>query len=247
MRHCALYFVVALLTFGIGSLAVSGSHWGTGENPIDNEEANITVETQPQKNFGTGFGTGSSERRLNEPVNVPKHYKAICRDAKILPIWNALRKDKEFKEHEKVFYQEADCSNAIEIQKTDLNGDWQKEFIVWGRYNFCGGTGNCVLWIYEEKNGKYKQLLQSYAYYGEEKWFEVKKSKTKGYRSLLLKGHFTGYETTYHSYEFNGSRYVESKCLFEIHSMDEENPLIMTCKEYSERTEKQLRESQALP
>lgn len=246
MRRYIFYLAVALLAFGIGSFVVFKFYWITEVKLVSKEGTNIATETLPEKSFGTGFGTGSSERRLNEPVYVPKLYKATCSDKKILPIWNELRKDKEFKQREKEFYQKADCSDLIEIDKIDLNDDGQKEFVIWGRYNFCGGTGNCALWIYEKKKDKFKQLLQSSAYYGESRWFEAQKNKTNGYSNLLLKGHFTAAETTYSFYKFNGRKYVENKCLFEVYSMNEEKPSFMTCKEYDEKTEKELREAKKL-
>lgn len=235
MRRIGFYLAVALLAFGIGSFFAFGFHWRAEEKNIYEEDLNTTKKTQMEEGVERGFGTAFSERRLNEPVYVPKIHKPTCTDKNLLPIWNELRKDREFKESEGEFSQTGDCAELIQIERRDLNDDGQKEFIVWGRYTFCGGTGNCVIWIYEEKNSKYKQLLQSYAYYGESKWFEVKKSKSNGYHGLLLKTHFTGYETTHSIYKFDGRKYVEAKCWFEIYSMNEDNPSFMTCKEYTEK------------
>jgi hypothetical protein len=246
MRRFALYFAVALLAFGSGSLIVIKIHWTTKES-ITLKEKTILTETQKEKNVGRGFGSGSAIRKLNEPEFIPKLHKPTCSDKKLIPIWNELRKDKEFKDRQKEFYQEADCSDSIEIQRVDLNGDGQKEFIIWGRYNFSSATGNRVVWLYEKKKGKYKQLLQSYAYNDEtNKWFEVKRAKSNGYHNLLLKTHYTASETTYEFYKFNGKKYIENKCLFYSYFIDEKKTTIMTCKEYTEQSEKRLREKQDL-
>lgn len=237
MRRYVFYLAVALLAFGVGSVVVFKVYWITEEKPDHREEANVTTQIQPEQISGTGFGVGSSERRLNEPVYVPKLHKPTCHDRKIIPIWNELKKDEVFKEREEEFYQTGDCRELIEIDRIDLNNDGQKEFIIWGRYTFSGATGNCVIWIYEKKNGQYKQILQSNAYKNgdEEQWFEVRKTKTNGYRSILLKVHASGYETIEQYYEFDGNQYNEVKCLFLSYFPDENNPSIMTCKEAWEK------------
>ncbi len=245
MRRYIFYLVVSLSAFAIGSFLAFNFYWKAGEKNIY-EKTNISIESQPKQNFGRGFGTGFGERRLNEPVYVPKLHKPTCNIKGLLPVWNELIKNKEFKEREKEFYQDADCALMFDVKKVDLNNDGQNEIVFWGNNgNLCGATGNCALWVYEKKGNKYKLLLQSIAYRdGAEEWFEVKNVKTNGYRNLLLKGHFSGYETTHSFYRFNGDRYIETKCWFEIYWMNEEKPSIMTCREYSEETERQLLESE---
>ena len=247
MRRYILYIAVALLAFGIGSFVVFKFYWITEEKPNIAEEQKSIAEIQIEKHFGTGFGIGSSERRLNEPIYIPKLHKATCSDKKLLPIWNELKKDKDFREAAKDFYMQADCTEMLDVQKIDLNDDGQKEIVLWGQNgNLCGATGNCTLWIYENKNGKYKLLLRAGAYNAETRWFEVKKAKSGGYRNLLLKTHFSGYETTYAFYKYNNNKYVKGKCLIYSYFISEDEPSVMTCKEYNEETERQLREQQTL-
>ncbi|CAN5655729.1 hypothetical protein BH20ACI4_BH20ACI4_03370 [soil metagenome] len=245
MRKILWCFAVMLLAFGIGYLTVP-KFYPTTESKIIPKRVAETSENKFETSKPKGFGVGNGDAiRLREPIETPKLYKPTCSDNELLPLWNALKKDKEFKESEETISEEADCTNRLEIQKVDLNGDGRKEFIVWGRYNFCGGTGNCLLWIYEKKKGKFNQLLQSSAYYGESKWFNILKAKTNGFTNLLLKGHFTGYETTHSYFKFDGNKYVESKCLFEIYSMNKEKPAFMTCEEYSKKTEDEFLDSQS--
>ncbi len=121
----------------------------------------------------------------------------------------------------------------LDVQEIDLNSDEQKEFILQGNNgNLCSATGSCAVWIYQRKNDGYKLLLQSYAYSdGVEKWIEVKKQKTKGYREILLKTHSSASDTIYYFYKFNGNRYIEINCLLYSYWFNEKEPSIMTCKE----------------
>ena len=232
MRRILFYLSVALVAFGIGSFVAFNVYWATEEKLISSEEISFPIKIQLLEPTGKGFGTGYNNKNSKAPVYTPKLHRPTCNDKKLLPIWNELRKDKEFKKGEKEFYQTGNCSELIEIDKVDLNDDGQKEFIVWGRYTFSGAAGNCVFWIYEKKNGKFRQLLQSYALKdGDEEWFKVNKIKSNGFRNILLKGHFSGYETTEHYYEFNGKHYTEKKCLFMSYYPDEKNPSILTCRE----------------
>ena len=246
MHRYLLYLASALLAFGLGVL-IFKFYRAAGEKPAMAEEKQVTAAPRSDKIVGTGFATNfrSGNAQTDVPGYVPKLYKPNCSDKNLLPIWNELRKDKEFRESAKDFYMDANCSKMLEVQKLDLNNDGQKEFVLWGKNsNLCGGTGNCTLWIYERKNGRYKKLLQSVAYNDETKWFEVKKAESNGYRNLLLKTHYSGYETVYEFYKFNGSKYVENKCLFYEYMVNIKEPFVMTCKENLERSEKALRESQ---
>jgi hypothetical protein len=245
MRRYVLYFAVALLAFSVGSFVAIEFRQTPNEKIAVIEQNEMRTENDAKNNTGIGFGTGYAIRRLNEPAYVRELHKPTCKNRKLLPVWNELRKDEEFRELEKDFYMNADCSKMLDVEKMDLNGDGQNEFILWGNNgNLCGATGSCSLWIYEKENGKYKLLLRSGGYNAETKWFEIKNRKTKGYRNLLIKGHYSASETTHSLYKFNGNRYVENKCWFEIYHINEEKPSTMTCKEYSEETERQLRESQ---
>lgn len=237
MRRILFDLTIAFLAFGVGSFIAFKFYWKAGEKPLRNEETKITTEIKTEGYTGRGFATVDSTKRSNETDYEPKSRKATCGDKKLLPIWNELKKDKEFKEREKEgFYQAGDCSELIEVERKDLDDDGQKEFIIWGRYDFSGATGNSVIWIYEKRNGQYKQLLQSYIYKnGDEEWFEVKREKTKGYRNLLLKGHSSGYETIERYYEFDGNRYNEIKCLFLTYYPNENDPSVLTCKEAWEK------------
>ncbi|MCW5960045.1 MAG: hypothetical protein KIS76_07770 [Pyrinomonadaceae bacterium] len=195
---------------------------------------------------GIGYGTGSASGnglRAAEPFVrfVPrKLITPTCSDKKILPIWNELKKDSEFIDQVETFDENADCTNRIEIDEVDLNRDSRREYIVWGRYNFCGGTGNCSLWVLEKRRGKLRMILSSGGYYGESKWFEVKKRSTNGFRDLLIKGHFTAAETHYGRYKYYGRKYVESDCKMEIYSSNAIEPQFISCREHERRINSEI-------
>jgi hypothetical protein len=233
MRRTLFYLSVALLAFGIGSFVVFKFYWMVDENSTVNETKNeLKTQTNKKIEYSKANGNSFIFTQTNESFSNNDKPKTICSDKKLLPFWNELRKDKRFRERAKDFYMEADCSVMLEIQKIDLNNDGRKESVLWGKNgNLCGGTGNCDIWVYEKKNGKYKLLLQSGAYNDETKWLELKKAKSSNYQDILLKTHFSAAETVYEFYKFNGNKYIENKCLFYDYSLREEKSAILSCKE----------------
>ncbi len=237
MRRIVFYLLIGLLAFGISSI-VAFNFYRKAEgsfNVVKTKEAVNETQTKGNVGYGSASASGNSliYNQPNQVSDVQKKPQISCTDKEILPVWNQLKKDKEFRKRSEEFYMDADCSKTLDVQAIDLNDDGQKELILWGKSgNLCGGTGNCDMWIYEKKNGIYKQILQSNAYNdGEDKWFEVNKVKANGYRNILLKGHATASETTEHFYEFNGKRYAEKKCLYVNYFSNEEEPSITTCEE----------------
>lgn len=248
MKRIIFCLFVALTTFGLSTLIMFRYDFEFSKQVFSADSKKITETNVWKKPVGTGFGrdflteqtnepTGSgfatATRGKNEPVYEPKLHKPTCTDKKILPVWKVLKEDDEFKEFSKDFFQKADCSKMFDVQRVDLNGDGKNEYIFWGNNgNLCGATGDCKLWIYERKNGNYRKLLRAYAHNDRvEKWFELSKRKSKGYRNLVLKGSYSGYETTVYFYEFNGKIYKENKCLFEDYSLNEKKPSVQTCEE----------------
>jgi hypothetical protein len=244
MRHYVFYLACGLLTFGFGLFISIGFYSKTVERSND-IKSQSPAKIADKKNdliepvfYQTAVRPADDKREIKE---IP-----VCRDKKLAPLWNELKKDKEFRERVEGFYKNVDCTDLFDVKKIDLNNDGQKEFVLWGNNDsLCGATGNCAIWIYEKKNSEYKLLLQSYAYRdGENEWFEVKNLKSNGYRNLLLKGHFTRAETIYHFYKFNGAKYVEDNCLMYKYTLDEKKPSIMTCREHSQKIDREVRENE---
>lgn len=233
MRRYAFYFLTGTLTFVIGLFVVNLEFFKKETSALSGQTF-VFNNYRPLKFY-------SSENKLNEKPKV----RFTCTNKRLQPLWNELKKDKDFKEASQNFYENADCEKMIELQTVDLNNDGKKEFVLWGSdFNLCGATGNCPIWIYEIKNSKYKLLLQSGAYNDETKWFEIIKSKSNGYQNILLKSHYSASEVWKEFFKFNAGKYVRYKCLLYDYFPYEKNPSVTTCKEFSRQIERQLRESQ---
>jgi hypothetical protein len=71
---------------------------------------------------------------------------------------------------------------------------------------FCSPTGNCALWIYQLKDGKYRMILKL----GSVQLFGFLKSQTHGYPDLITCSHGSATEHWFGLFRFNGDRYVAS-------------------------------------
>ncbi len=144
--------------------------------------------------------------------------KTHCRDPKILPFWNALLRDKASREVIEYSTDVIDCKDILEIKHIDLNGDGQSEVLIRAvTIPSCGAVGNCDFWILEKVNGRYRILLHGDDYWDASQMGEqVLRKRTKGYRDILLKGHFSASDTSYSTYKYNGKRYVEKGCRYKV-------------------------------
>ena len=106
------------------------------------------------------------------------------------------------------------------FQVTDLNNDRKKEIILSGNNaNLCDAAFSCLYWIFEKKNGSYKQILRSsatgyneIANYTNRRGIEIGKTKSNGYREIILRGG-SGYQTFQFTFQFEKNKYAEKKCL----------------------------------
>jgi hypothetical protein len=102
------------------------------------------------------------------------------------------------------------------MKPSDLNADGTPKILVRGKYDLCGATGNCAFWIFAKRGKGYHKLLAASDY------FEIRQlgdqiinHQTNGYRDISVKGHITASNTSYQTFQFNGRRYVESRCIAE--------------------------------
>ncbi len=163
--------------------------------------------------------------------------KPFCHDKKILPVWNALKRDKDFQERMEVSDGTTDCAGMFEYKAADLNRDGQMEIMLRGKtVSFCGGVGNCMMWIFEKKGGRYSTLLATTDYVdASEMGSQIRKTRTNGYSDLLLKGHIDAGNTHHVYFNFDGKKYRQGKCLVDAYvpgsSPDPKGKLI-TCAEF---------------
>lgn len=236
MNRYFIYIFIGLMAFAIGSFAALNFY-----KKLDVQFSKTSKPQIPAQNL--------TERKLwddwninNQPIQekeLPK--EPFCKDAKILPLWNLLIKDKSFKDWWEVSRGSFDCSNALEIKEFDLNNDGQKEFLMRGKgFPFCSAVGNCAFWIYQKKGKKYRKLLYSTDYTDiTELPNQIKKSRTKKFLDIVLKGHQSAADTSYDFFKFDGKKYRLFKSL--VHACTVcvgENPKwkFMTWKEYEKRS-----------
>ena len=164
-----------------------------------------------------------------------------CYDAHILPVWHDLKNDSEFKQHLRIYSGITSCSEMVEIRKVDLNRDGKDEFLIRGKGTFgCGPTGNCLYWIFERKNGSFFLLLAT-SHVADQHEFgvdEIQKPRAFGYPDILLTSYDGQNVLHFRTYRFNGSEYVESRCMSEVPRMLSEGPGswdLITCDEFYRR------------
>ena len=187
-------------------------------------------------------------RQVPTKEEVSEHrevYKPTCNDPKIKPLWIALHKDREFRERIDGMFGEHDCKDMFEIYPADLNQDGKKEIFIRGSITeFCGGVGNCMFWTLEKRSRGYKILISSTDYVDRSGMGEqIRKTFSKGYSDILLKGHFSAAETSFSYYKFDGRRYRESKCLYELpvgYNGDEPVWGFISCKEFTRRLDAEI-------
>jgi len=224
--------VAALVTLAIGVAAVEGV--AMFSSPL---------QTAPH----TGSQNESAKQETHDffappPAAMPEERatELSCYDPNILPIWSELKKDPEFVERTSGWYAVINCSEALDIKRVDLNRDGNAEFLVRGKsVPLCGAVGNCAFWVFEKRKARIVKILSASDYVDvAELGDQVMRSRTRGYSDLLLRGHFSAAETGYYTYKFNGKRYVEARCMYEVPNRTrgtEGGWEMITCEEFERR------------
>ena len=179
------------------------------------------------------------------PIEEPLRQELSCYDLHLLPVWNALKNDDEFSERVGHSNDSANCSDMLEVERVDLNRDGRKELLVRGKnFHLCGATGNCGFWVFEEGRTRPRMLLSASDYVDiAELGQQVLRSRTHGYSDLLLKGHFSAAETGHYTYKFDGQKYIQKRCMYEVPKYDRSNEVsweMITCEEFDRRIEREI-------
>jgi hypothetical protein len=238
MNRYFIYISVAILTFTLGLLISFGLFEKVEIKTFSIEKLEKSFQKYPtrlpwERPWKTNVQLSQAKEFPTEP---------FCKDAKILPIWNQLIKDKSFKDWWKFSEGSFDCANALEIKEFDLNNDGQNEFLLRGKNPpFCSAVGNCAFWIYQKEGQKYRKLLYSTDYADiSELPNQVKETKTNGFSDIVLKGHITAGDTSYYFYKFDGKKYKQNKCLVNTYirgTSDNSKQEFISCKEFYKRWE----------
>ena len=229
MKRYTFYILIALLTFGISSFIALKIYWKSQETLHTSASPQLLNSLSSKIEYKTTFPK-PFEKQGEKPT------KPFCNDQNILPVWKILLKDKYFWEWEPIAEYSLDCKDMLEIKKVDLNQDGDVEILLRGNnFNLCSPVGNCAFWIFEKRIKNYRKILYSTDYIDVSKLGEqILKRKTNDYSDILLKGHLSGYETSFTKYKFNGKKYIETKCSVETFHMNGEREFI-TCKEWQKK------------
>ena len=141
-----------------------------------------------------------------------------CYDLDILPVWHELKKDQQFMMLLRSSTGLLNCSEIISVRRVDLNGDHDPEIFVRGKSSaLCTPAGNCGFWVFAHDGDGVKKLLAASDYLQVAGLEEpVQKLTTGGYSDLLLKHKRSSVEIAYLRYAFDGRRYNESGCMYEV-------------------------------
>lgn len=104
---------------------------------------------------------------------------------------------------------EAELQQAVLDTRTaliDLNDDGVAEVVAQGMVN-CGATGNCPFWIFRKAKLGYELLLD-----GEAQTFTIQKSKTNGFRDIVLSTHGSSSSGGLVNYRYEEGVYQEAGC-----------------------------------
>jgi hypothetical protein len=139
----------------------------------------------------------------------PEKAELSCYDPNILAIWQELKRDAKFRRALEVAPGRADCSNLLRVELVELDGDKFDEFIVWGKdmQRFCGATGNCDVWVFDLAKDRVSKLLSSGGID-----VEVEKSRSLGFRNLVVRFNGSSYPDSLFDYKFDGHEYRLAKC-----------------------------------
>ena len=230
MARSILCFLAFFSTLGIGSFFGLINMWTKESVTKPNSlmlEATGTHETDP-------FASAPPARRASAPRSGPR--SLTCYDLSILPIWGYLRKDPRI-EAMNITEETSDCSMMVEVSYRDLNHDRNPEILVRGKNIWlCGAVGHSAFWIFDKYRDGYRNLLEGSDYIDvADLDAQILKQRTNGYRDILLRYHFSASETGYSYFKFNGTRYREDKCLYEVPKYDSQNRVrwtLVTCKQF---------------
>jgi hypothetical protein len=236
MTHSAIYRVIVFLV-----AFLAGSFAGF-KNPPDS----VAV-----REAGPSGGTNVSAlvpTKISSPTSESIPRQKICNDPEIKPIWKAIRRDREVREALDDEISPSDCREAFEIGYFDINGDGKKEIFARAiGIPFCGAVGNCDLFILQKTKKGLRLLLHAGDYVDRAAMGDqLLKSRTNGYLDIITLGHFSASETSHTTYKFNGRKYVEANCMYEVPKYDRDNKLMwefISCKEFYRRLERDLKQS----
>lgn len=217
MRRVLFCLLFTFAAFCIGSMSVvlasfnnKNAHEETKLIKSDNSATTLTNSTYSLPQLMTVHTA--------DTVGDNKDKKPFCKNPNWLPIWNAIRTDRESRARLDDAFDIQDCSQMFEVRHVDLNHDQRKEILVRGKtVPLCGGVGNCMFSVLEKHGNKLHILLTTTDYIDRSVMGrQILKSSTNGYADLLTTGHIVAGETSFDYWKFDGHKYKAKKSLYEV-------------------------------
>jgi hypothetical protein len=123
-----------------------------------------------------------------------------------------------------------DVAQAMSIEKRDLDGDDQPEYlVVLEEDHLCGALGNCPHWVYRKTGNEYEPLLRTR---GRELLLE--KTSTHGYRDLRSEAGDTASEGEFIIYKYDGNKYQAKQCYLRKYTGKRDRIIRIKCEETDE-------------
>jgi hypothetical protein len=216
MARYVLNIAVGFLAFALGSfIAIQFDPTAAGKTLPQNAAVVRPEKPAAELNPASYFPFSEAVEKQSDRPSVP-----TCLDKKILPVWNLLQRDSEFKDRFAGSRgSSADCSDMLEASFIDLNKDGEKEILLRGaNFQLCSAVGNCGFWVFRKAGQSYKKILVWSDYIDiTEMGDQVEKASTNGYSGLLLKGHMDASNTHYFYFRYDGQKYRQTKCMVDAY------------------------------
>lgn len=85
--------------------------------------------------------------------------------------------------------------------------DGGEQIVVWGPNEYCGATGNCLIWIFARLGGKLRLVLRAHA-----STLVIKNHSTQGFHDVFTYQNMSGGEGFFRVFRWHGSEYREVDC-----------------------------------
>ena len=237
---------IFLLTFSLGF--ATGTFFRDDSTPIayrDDSPRQKRVEFRPISWPRNSLRTGPIEK-YPKIEQRKKPTRPICKDRRILPVWRPILRKATIQEWKDSIASHgvADCSKLFEVVYFNLNQRGPNEILVRanGGFPFCGATGNCSVWVFQKRGGRYVEILEAHDLFDViPMGNQVLRSRSNGYHDLLMHYHHSASETGKTTYRWNGKRYAIAADLVTIARYGPNKSIVertITCKQYLKEQER---------